>query len=54
MSASIADFPFKPSLARAEWRRAVRVAKVVAMATVQSAAFAAVLWLVVAAPGFLG
>ena len=54
MSASMADLPFKPSLARAERRRAVRAVQTVGVAMLQSAAFAAVLWLVVAAPGFLG
>ncbi len=44
---------FKP-LPAAEWRPALQTAAAVTLASIQSAGLAAVLWLIVAAPGLLG
>ena len=43
--------PARPLL---DWRRTAAMAGTVAVASVQSATFAAVMWLIVAAPGLLG
>ena len=54
MSFASSAAPFNPLPAAAAWRPAIQTMGAVALASVQSAGLAAVLWLIVAAPGLLG
>lgn len=54
MSFASSAAPFKPFPVTAEWREIMQTAGAVALMSVQSAGLAAVLWLIVAAPGLLG
>lgn len=53
---SFATLPISPVVARfpIDWRQLGGQAAALAVASLQSATFAAVLWLIVAAPGLLG